>query len=35
VAWEFLTIPGQRMTWQPWVTEVVVTRPGGLIERTG
>ena len=22
VAWEFLTKPGQRMTWQPWVTEV-------------
>ncbi len=24
VAWEFLTRPGQRMTWQPWVTEVSV-----------
>jgi class 3 adenylate cyclase len=24
VAWEFLTKPGQRMTWQPWVTEVTV-----------
>ena len=24
VAWEFLTTPGQRMTWQPWVTEVNV-----------
>jgi hypothetical protein len=24
LAWEFLTTPGQRMTWQPWVTEVVV-----------
>ena len=24
VAWEFLTLPGQRMTWQPWVTEVTV-----------
>ena len=24
VAWEFLTTPGQRMTWQPWVTEVTV-----------
>ncbi len=24
VAWEFLTQPGQRMTWQPWVTEVEV-----------
>ena len=22
IAWEFLTKPGQRMTWQPWVTEV-------------
>ena len=22
VAWEFLTKPGQRMTWQPWVTDV-------------
>jgi len=24
VAWEFLTKPGQRMSWQPWVTEVTV-----------
>lgn len=24
VAWEFLTTPGQRMTWQPWVTSVTV-----------
>jgi hypothetical protein len=24
VAWEFVTKPGQRMTWQPWVTEVTV-----------
>ena len=24
VAWEFITTPGQRMSWQPWVTEVVV-----------
>ena len=24
VAWEFLTRPGQRMTWQPWVTDVVI-----------
>jgi hypothetical protein len=24
VAWDFLTKPGQRMTWQPWVTEVTV-----------
>ena len=30
VAWEFLTTPGQRMTWQPWVTEVTVKgKPGG------
>lgn len=24
VAWEFLTKPGQRMSWQPWVTEVSI-----------
>jgi uncharacterized protein YndB with AHSA1/START domain/class 3 adenylate cyclase len=24
VAWEFITKPGQRMTWQPWVTAVTV-----------
>lgn len=24
VAWEFLTQPGQRMSWQPWVTEVTI-----------
>lgn len=24
VAWEYLTRPGQRMTWQPWVTSVTV-----------
>ena len=24
IAWEFLTKPGQRMLWQPWVTEVTV-----------
>jgi hypothetical protein len=24
VAWEFITRPGQRMSWQPWVTEVTV-----------
>ncbi len=24
VAWEYLTKPGQRMTWQPWVTEVTI-----------
>jgi len=29
VAWEFLTKPGQRMTWQPWVTEVTVTGTTG------
>jgi class 3 adenylate cyclase len=30
VAWQFLTTPGQRMTWQPWVTEVVIKgAPGG------
>jgi len=30
VAWEFLTKPGQRMSWQPWVTEVTIQgAPGG------
>ncbi len=29
VAWEFLTTPGQRMTWQPWVTEVTVEGTSG------
>ena len=24
VAWEFVTKPGQRMSWQPWVTSVVI-----------
>jgi uncharacterized protein YndB with AHSA1/START domain len=24
VAWEFLTKPGQRMSWQPWVTQVTI-----------
>ncbi len=24
VAWEFLTTPGQRMSWQPWVTSVAI-----------
>jgi Polyketide cyclase / dehydrase and lipid transport len=24
VAWEFLTEPGRRMSWQPWVTSVAV-----------
>ncbi len=28
-AWEFLTKPGQRMTWQPWVTGVEVEAVGG------
>ncbi|MFL5685927.1 MAG: DUF2652 domain-containing protein [Chloroflexota bacterium] len=29
VAWEFLTRPGQRMSWQPWVTSVRVTGETG------
>ena len=29
VAWTFLTTPGQRMSWQPWVTEVNVTGATG------
>jgi hypothetical protein len=29
VAWEFLTKPGQRMAWQPWVTEVIVKGAAG------
>ena len=29
VAWAFLTRPGQRMSWQPWVTEVTVTGAEG------
>src|SRR3954452_5655699 len=29
VAWEFLTAPGQRMSWQPWVTEVREEAAGG------
>jgi uncharacterized protein YndB with AHSA1/START domain len=29
IAWEFLTAPGQRMTWQPWVTEVREESAGG------
>jgi len=29
VAWEFLTKPGQRMTWQPWVNEVTEQATGG------
>jgi uncharacterized protein YndB with AHSA1/START domain len=29
LAWEFLTRPGQRMSWQPWVTEVRVEAAGG------
>ena len=29
VAWAFLTRPGQRMSWQPWVTDVTVKGAGG------
>jgi len=29
LAWEFLTTPGQRMSWQPWVTEVTVKGADG------
>lgn len=29
VAWQFLTTPGQRMSWQPWVTEVTVKGANG------
>ena len=29
VAWAFLTRPGQRMSWQPWVTEVTVKGADG------
>jgi hypothetical protein len=29
VAWEFLTEPGQRMSWQPWVTEVTIKGASG------
>ena len=29
VAWEFLTKPGQRMSWQPWVTEVNIEGAAG------
>ena len=29
LAWEFLTRPGQRMSWQPWVTSVEVTGDTG------
>ena len=29
VAWEFITKPGQRMSWQPWVTEVTVAGATG------
>jgi uncharacterized protein YndB with AHSA1/START domain len=29
VVWEFLTTPGQRMSWQPWVTEVSVAGATG------
>jgi hypothetical protein len=33
VAWEFLTRPGQRMSWQPWVTQV--TEEGATGGRRG
>jgi uncharacterized protein YndB with AHSA1/START domain len=29
LAWEFLTTPGQRMSWQPWVTDVTVKGADG------
>ena len=29
IAWEFLTRPGQRMSWQPWVTEVTIQGAAG------
>jgi hypothetical protein len=29
LAWEFVTKPGQRMSWQPWVTEVTVAGATG------
>jgi hypothetical protein len=29
LAWEFITTPGQRMSWQPWVTEVTVKGADG------
>lgn len=29
VAWEFLTAPGQRMSWQPWVTQVEIKDAAG------
>jgi hypothetical protein len=29
VAWDFITKPGQRMSWQPWVTAVTVEAAGG------
>lgn len=29
LAWEFLTKPGQRMTWQPWVTSVTIEGAAG------
>jgi hypothetical protein len=29
VAWEYVTRPGQRMSWQPWVTQVTVEAAGG------
>lgn len=35
VAWKFLTTPGQRMTWQPWVTEVRIEGAAGGRRGTG
>jgi hypothetical protein len=29
MAWEFVTTPGQRMSWQPWVTDVTVKGTSG------
>jgi uncharacterized protein YndB with AHSA1/START domain len=29
LAWEFLTTPGQRMSWQPWVTQVTIKGADG------
>ncbi len=29
VAWAYLTAPGQRMAWQPWVTAVTIEGAGG------
>jgi len=35
VAWEFLTKPGQRMSWQPWVTEVTIEGATGGRRKPG